>query len=95
MLATLTLACGLTFQLPMIAYVLSQVGVLTPKFMRDYRRHAFVVILIISAIITPSPDIMSQLLVAAPLSLLYEVSIVVSARVNARRLRELGMKEDV
>ena len=93
-LATLTLACGLTFQLPMIAYVLSQVGVLTPRFMREYRRHAFVVILIISAIITPSPDIMSQLLVAAPLSLLYEVSIVVSARVNARRLRELGMKDE-
>lgn len=94
-LATLTLACGLTFQLPMIAYVLSQVGVLTPRFMREYRRHAFVVILIVAAVITPSPDIMSQLLVAAPLSLLYEVSIIVSARVNARRLRELGMKEDV
>jgi len=93
-LSTLTLACGLTFQLPMIAFVLSQVGVLTPKFMRDYRRHAFVVILIVSAIITPSPDIMSQLLVAAPLSLLYEVSIIVSARVNKRRLRELGMKEE-
>lgn len=92
-LATLTLACGLTFQLPMIAFVLSQVGVLTPKFMRDYRRHAFVVILILSAIITPSPDIMSQVLVAAPLSLLYEVSIWVSARVNKRRMRELGMEE--
>ncbi len=94
-LATLTLACGLTFQLPMIVLVLSQVGVLTPKFMRSYRRHAYVIILIVSGVITPSPDLTSQILVALPLTLLYEVSIVVSARVNARRMRELGMKEDV
>lgn len=89
LLSTMTLACGVTFQLPMIAYVLSQVGVLTPAFMRDYRRHAIVVILILAAIITPSPDMISQLLVTLPLLGLYEVSILVSARVVKRREAEL------
>ena len=89
LLSTMTLACGVTFQLPMIAYVLSQVGILTPAFMRDYRRHAIVVILILAAIITPSPDMISQLLVTVPLLGLYEVSILVSARVVKRREAEL------
>lgn len=89
LLSTMTLACGVTFQLPMIAFVLSQVGVLTPAFMREYRRHAIVVILILAAIITPSPDMISQLLVTLPLLALYEVSIVVSARVNKRRELEM------
>jgi sec-independent protein translocase protein TatC len=89
LLSTMTLACGITFQLPMIAYVLSQVGVLTPAFMREYRRHAIVVILILAAVITPSPDMISQLLVTLPLLGLYEVSILVSARVNKRRDAEL------
>lgn len=53
--------------------------------MREYRKHAFIIILIIAAIITPSPDIFSQLLVTAPLLLLYEISIFVSARVNNKR----------
>ncbi|MFN8353855.1 MAG: twin-arginine translocase subunit TatC [Spirosomataceae bacterium] len=88
-LSTLTLACGITFQLPVAVYVLSQLGLITPSFMRTYRRHALVVILIVAAIITPSPDITSQFLVALPLTLLYEVSIVVSARVNKRREKEL------
>jgi sec-independent protein translocase protein TatC len=85
LLSTMTLACGITFQLPMIAYVLSMVGILTPQFMREYRRHALVVILIIAAIITPSPDMISQLLVTLPLLGLYEISIGVSARVNKQR----------
>jgi sec-independent protein translocase protein TatC len=89
LLLTLTLACGVTFQLPMIAFVLSQVGVLTPVFMREYRRHAIVVILILAAVITPSPDMISQLLVSVPLFVLYEISIGVSARVNRQRDAEL------
>lgn len=89
LLATLTLACGATFQLPMIAYFLSKAGILTPSFMKEYRRHAFVVILILSAVITPSPDIYSQLLVSFPLLLLYEVSIVVSGTVLKNRLKQL------
>lgn len=88
LLSMLTLACGITFQLPMISFVLSQIGILTPKFMKEYRRHALVVILIISAIITPSPDMISQILVAFPLLGLYEISIWVSKRVEKRKIKE-------
>ncbi len=86
-LVTLSLGCALIFQMPMIAYVLSKVGVLTPKFMKSYRKHAWVVILVLAGIITPSPDIYSQVLVAIPLVLLYEVSIVVSGRIERQRMR--------
>ena len=88
MVATLTLACGLAFQLPIIVFVLSRVGFLTPSVMREYRRHAIVVILIAAAIITPSADIYSQILVALPLTLLYEVSIFVSGRVQKAKAQE-------
>jgi sec-independent protein translocase protein TatC len=87
-IATLTLACGVAFQLPVVVFVLSKAGILTPKFMRTYRRHSVVVILIVAAIITPSPDIYSQILVAMPLMLLYEIGIVVSGRVEKARLSE-------
>jgi sec-independent protein translocase protein TatC len=88
LLSMLTLACGLTFQLPMVAFVLSQVGLLTPSFMREYRRHALIVILVLAALITPSPDMISQLLVAIPLVGLYEISIFVSGNVLRRKMRE-------
>ncbi|GAB4047218.1 twin-arginine translocase subunit TatC [Spirosoma litoris] len=87
-LVTLSLGCALIFQMPMIAYVLSKVGVLTPKFMREYRKHAWIVILVVAGIITPSPDIYSQVLVALPLAMLYEVSIIVSGRIEKARLKE-------
>ncbi|GAB3523898.1 twin-arginine translocase subunit TatC [Emticicia fontis] len=90
LLATLTLACGVAFQLPVAIFVLTKIGVIGPKFMRTYRRHAVVVILIVAAVITPSPDITSQLLVAFPLYILYEVSIIISAREEKRRLAELA-----
>ena len=86
-LVTLSLGCALIFQMPMVAFVLSKVGVLTPKFMREYRKHAWIVILIVAGIITPSPDIYSQVLVALPLTLLYEVSIIVSGRIEKQRLK--------
>lgn len=88
LLSVLTLSCGLTFQLPVVAYVLSQVGFLTPKFMRTYRKHSFVVILVVAALITPSPDVTSQVLVALPLWLLYEISILVSAYVERQKKLE-------
>ncbi len=88
MVATLTLACGLAFQLPVVVFVLSRVGILTPAWMREYRRHALIVILIAAAIITPSADIYSQILVAMPLTLLYEISIIVSGRVQKAKARE-------
>jgi len=77
---TITLACGLVFQLPLIVYFLAKVGLVTPEFMRKYRKHAIVVTLILSAIITP-PDISSQVLMAVPLLVLYEFSIFVAKRV--------------
>jgi sec-independent protein translocase protein TatC len=89
LLSTMTLACGITFQLPMISFVLSQVGILTPSLMRENRRYAIVVILIIAALITPSPDAISQLLVTLPLLGLYEISILVSARIKKQKDAEL------
>lgn len=86
----LSLSTGIVFELPMVVYFLSKLGMLTPAFMRQYRRHAMVVNLIIAALITPSPDITSQLLVAIPLFILYELSIYVSAVVNANREKELS-----
>lgn len=80
-LATLTLACGVTFQLPMAILVLTKIGVVTPAFLKEYRKHSIVVILIVAAIITPSPDMISQVVVAIPLYFLYEVSILVSQRI--------------
>lgn len=75
----LLLGAGLVFELPMISYFLTKMGILTPSFMRKYRRHAIVVILIISAIVTPTPDAVTQLLLAFPMFLLYEISILVSS----------------
>lgn len=75
---TLVFGAGLVFELPMVSYFLTKIGFLTPEFMRQYRRHSIVVILIISALVTPTPDPMTQLMLAAPMLLLYEVSIFVS-----------------
>ena len=80
-ISTMCLVTGLVFELPIVVYFLSRLGIFTPKFMRKYRRHAVVVILIIAAVITPSPDIMSQMVVFIPLYILYEISIFVSASV--------------
>jgi len=74
----LLLGAGLVFELPMISYFLSKMGILTPEFMRKYRRHAIVVIFIISAVVTPTPDIVTQSLLAVPMILLYEVGIFIS-----------------
>ena len=74
----LILGAGLVFELPMISYFLSKMGLLTPAFMRKYRRHAIVVILIIAAVVTPTPDMVTQTLLALPMFVLYEVSIIVS-----------------
>ncbi len=81
---TLLLGAGLVFELPMISYFLTRMGFLTPAFMRHYRRHAIVAILIISALVTPTPDPMTQLMLALPMLLLYELSIFVS-KVAAKR----------
>jgi len=71
------LGAGLVFQLPVISFLLSVIGLLTPPFMRHYRRHSVVVIFILSSFITP-PDPVSMVLMALPLILLYEISIGIS-----------------
>jgi sec-independent protein translocase protein TatC len=86
---TITLASGVVFELPVVVYFLTKIGIMGPAFMRTYRRHAVVVILILAAIITPSPDITSQLLVALPLYLLYEISIFISAYVQRKEERNV------
>jgi len=87
-MSDLILGLGIVFELPIIVYFLSRVGILTPKFMRDQRRIAIVVIMVIAAVITP-PDWFSIFLVAIPLVLLYEAGIIVSARI----LKEKKLKE--
>ncbi len=78
---SITLACGIIFQLPIVIYFLSKIGLVTPKILKTYRRHSIVVVLILAAVITP-PDVLSQILVAMPLFVLYEISIVISRIVN-------------
>ena len=85
---SIVIAGGIAFELPVVAYFLSKIGVLTPKFLRKYRRHSYVVLLIVAAIITP-PDVLSQMLVAIPLVFLYEASIFISAHVEKANLRKL------
>ena len=86
-LTSICLATGLVFELPIVAFFLTKIGIVTPTFMRKYRRHAIVVIFIVAAIITP-PDVFSQTLVAIPLLILYEVSIFISARVMRLKDKE-------
>ena len=80
-LTMFVLASGIIFELPMAVYFLSKIGLLTPRFMRDYRKHSMVGILFVSAIITPA-DVGTQLLVAVPVYVLYEMSIFISAKVE-------------
>ena len=89
--STVCLANGIIFELPILVYFLTKVGLITPDFMRTYRKHALVLTLIFSAIITP-PDVASQVLVALPLMILYEISIKISARV-LRKQKKLKQDE--
>lgn len=72
------LAAGLVFELPMLSFFLSKLGILKPSFMRKYRKHSIVIILIAAAVLTPGTDPVSQIILAVPLVLLYEISILVS-----------------
>lgn len=79
---------GFIFELPFVVYLLSTIGLLTPPFMRHYRKFAFVTILVLAAILTPSTDALTMLLFALPMVVLYEISIFISAAVQKRRQRE-------
>lgn len=85
---SISLAAGVVFLLPIFSYFLSKVGLLTPQFMKTYRKHAYVVMLLLSAVITP-PDIFSQILVCFPLVFLYEIGIIISRHVVKKREKEM------
>ena len=86
---SVTFAVGIVFELPILVYFLTKIGVLTPDFMKRNRKYMYVIMLIVSAIITP-PDMFSQILVVFPLIVLYEFSIGVSNRIYKKNLEELG-----
>lgn len=90
-IASVVLAAGIVFELPILMYFLSKVGLVTPDFLKKYRRHSLVLILALSALITP-PDIFSQVLVAFPLIVLYEAGIGISRRIV--RQQELDLEKE-
>lgn len=83
------IASGFVFELPIVIYFLTKIGLVTPQFLKKYRKYALVIVLILSAIITP-PDIASQVIVAIPILILYQISIYISAVVvrNQNRKRK-------
>lgn len=84
---TVSIACALVFQLPILVYFLSKMGIINSSFMKKYRKHAIIVMLIFSAIITP-PDLFSQILVAVPLIVLYEFSIKIAIKNERKKWEE-------
>lgn len=88
-----TLPIGLVFEMPIISFFLTKAGVLNAKVLRKVRRYAIVIILLVAGILTPSPDMVSQLILATPLYLLYEASIIISAREGKRKRLEEEKEE--
>ncbi len=84
---TSVIACGLIFELPIIVYFLTKVGLVTPEILRKYRKISLVVVLILAAVITP-PDVASQVVVAFPILILYQISIYISKRVLKRQAKQ-------
>ncbi len=84
-----TVGIGVLFQMPLLVMILAKIGIVTGRFLRKYRRHAFVLIMIAAAIITPSTDPFSLVIVAFPLYLLFEASIILATRINKRQDKEL------
>lgn len=80
LVTTVVLSCGAVFELPILVYFLSRAGIVTPKLLRAFRKHAIIGALILAAVITP-PDVFSQILVTIPILILYEISIVISGMV--------------
>jgi sec-independent protein translocase protein TatC len=92
------LASGVVFEMPMLSYALARFGIVTPAFMRQYRRHAIVLIIIVAAIVTPTPDPFNCLLLALPLYALYEISIfvaVLAKRQHTEALTRSGEEHEV
>ncbi|NQU54375.1 MAG: twin-arginine translocase subunit TatC [Bacteroidetes bacterium] len=85
---SISLASGIVFLLPIFSYFLSKVGIITPALMKTYRKHSYVIMLLLSAVITP-PDIFSQIMVCFPLVFLYEIGIMISRSVVKKREKEM------
>lgn len=82
----LLLSMGIMFLMPIFVYFLTAIGILKPKFLKEYRKHAFIVVLVIAAAITPN-DVYSMILVTIPLWILYEMSVIISTSVYKKQLR--------
>ena len=78
----LVFACGLAFEFPLVVYFLARLGIVTANAMKKFRKYSIIIILLVAAVITPSPDMFSQIIVSLPLFVLYEISIVIAARTN-------------
>jgi sec-independent protein translocase protein TatC len=87
-LTNLILGCGVAFELPVLCFVLAKLGIITASFLKKYFKFAFVIILVVAAVITPSPDWTSQFLVAIPLTLLYWISILLAGMVDRQKAKE-------
>lgn len=90
LVTSIILVSGILFELPVLIYFLSRIGLVTPAFLKRYRKHAFIAILLIAGIITPTPDMFTQLMVSLPMVLLYEVGIFLSRRVEKAREKEMA-----
>jgi sec-independent protein translocase protein TatC len=90
LVTSIVMVSGILFELPVLIFFLSQIGLVTPSFLKRYRKHAFVVILLVAGIITPTPDMFTQLMVSLPMVLLYEVGILLSRSVEKKREKEMA-----
>ncbi|MEO8770948.1 MAG: twin-arginine translocase subunit TatC [Ferruginibacter sp.] len=84
-LNNLLLGCGACFELPVLAFVLAKIGLINARLLKLYRKYAYIVILVVAAILTPSPDWISQAIVALPLVLLYEISIMIVKKIDRQK----------
>lgn len=86
------LASGFMFELPIVIYFLAKMGLVTPQFLRTYRKHAIVLVLILAAVITP-PDVISQIIVTIPVVLLYEISILIASIIYKKQEKQQGLQK--
>ena len=85
MILPLVLGSGLAFQLPLVLFFLAKIGIVSATYLKKVRKYAIVIIFIVAGVITPGPDVVSQMAVALPLLVLYEISILLCTRVEKER----------
>jgi sec-independent protein translocase protein TatC len=91
--ATLLIAFGFIFQLPLVITVLAKIGILTPRFLKKNRKYAILLFFVVAAVVTPTPDVVNQCLMAGPLIVLYEISII-GARIFGKKKPAEGDEDD-